>query len=177
MRIRTDLGQRVELVSMDPSCHDISVGLYRKETEDGPVAVVHSYSTKPGAAERVAFIGAALIALGGLELVDGDGDRALRVPCRHWHNAALKRLFLDCFRVDPATQLEPKPLAAPDTRSEQMITLVPLGNGVYRVDSEARPKPSRRARRRSRERSSGLPSSRRSTRRRLRSTAGTTTTS
>jgi hypothetical protein len=39
MRIRTDLGQRVELVSMDPNCHDISVGLYRKETL-GPVSSV-----------------------------------------------------------------------------------------------------------------------------------------
>jgi hypothetical protein len=136
MGIRTDLGQRVELVSMDPSFHDISIGLYRKETDDGPVAVVHSYSTKPGTAERVAFIGDALMTLGGLDAVDGDSDGALRVPCRHWHNAALKRLFLDCFRVDPATELEPKPLAAPDTRSEQRITLVPLGNGVYRVDSE-----------------------------------------
>jgi hypothetical protein len=136
MQIRTDLGQRVELVSMDPTFHDISVGLYRKETEDGPVAVVHSYSSKPGTDGRVAFIRNALLTLGGLAPVDGDSDGALRVPCRRWHNAALKRLFLDCFRVDPAAELEPKSLSAPDTRSEQTITLVPLGNGVYRVDSE-----------------------------------------
>jgi hypothetical protein len=47
----------------------------------------------------------------------------------------MKRLFLDCFRVDAASQLSPRPLAAPDTRSEQTITLVPAGNGVYGVDS------------------------------------------
>lgn len=135
MAVRTDLGQRVELVSMDPRFHDISVGLYRKETADGPVAVVHSYSAKPGTDQRVAFIAGALIVLGGLETVDSDADQAVRLPCRDWHNAALKRLFLECFRVDPSSELEPRPLGAPDTRSEQTITLVPLGDGAYRVDS------------------------------------------
>jgi hypothetical protein len=135
MGVRTDLGQRVELVSMDPRFHDVSVGLYRKQTADGPVAVVHSYSTKPGTPDRVAFVTEALVVVGGLERVGGDDDFAVRLSCRDWHNAALKRLFLDCFRLDPALPLEPKPLAAPDTRSEQTITLVPLGEGVYRVDS------------------------------------------
>jgi hypothetical protein len=135
MTVRTDLGYRVELVSMDPSFHDISVGLYRKETVDGPVAVVHSYSTRPGTEFRVAFIVDALVALGGLERLDRDADRAIRLPCRGWHNAALKRLFLDCFRVDSSAQLEAKPLQAPDTRSEQTITVAPFGSGVYRVNS------------------------------------------
>jgi hypothetical protein len=96
---------------------------------------VHSYSGKPGTAERVAFIALALAMLGGLEPVPGDADGAVRLSCGDWHNAALKRLFLDCFRVDPADGLEPKPLQAPDTRSEQTITLVPLGGGAYRVDA------------------------------------------
>jgi hypothetical protein len=135
MPVRTDLGQRAELVSMDPRFHDISVGLYRKETDAGPVAVVHSYSTKAGTRERIAFIVHALAVLGGLELVEGDPDGAVRLPCGDWHNAALKRLFLDCFRVDPSAALTPKPLEAPDTRSEQTIALVPVRNGVYRVDA------------------------------------------
>jgi hypothetical protein len=120
---------------MDPHFHDVSVGLYRKETDDGPVAVVHSYSSKPGTKERVALIVEALRVLGGLEAVVGDPDRALRLPCRQWHNAALKRLFLDCFRLDLPSELAPRPLAAPDTRSAQTITLVPVGGGAYRVDS------------------------------------------
>jgi len=135
MPVRTDLGQRVELVSMDPRCHDVSFGLYRKETPEGPVAVVYSYSTKAGTDERVAFITAALAALGGLELVVAGGDQAVRLPCRDWHNAAMKRLFLDCFRVEPTGDLSPRPLQAPDTRSEQTITLAPLGDGAYRVES------------------------------------------
>ena len=135
MAVRTDLGQRVELVSMDPLFHDVSIGLYRKETDDGPVAVVHSYSTRAGTDARLAFIADALVALGGLERVDGDPDGGLRLPCRDWHNEAMKRLFLDCFRVDPSVELAPKPLEGPDTRSEQTIALVPLGDGVYRVEA------------------------------------------
>lgn len=137
MPVRTDLGQRVELVSMDPRFHDVSFGLYRKETPEGPVAVVHSYSARPGIDERVAFITAALASLGGLEPASAGDDQAVRLSCRDWHNAALKRLFLDCFRIDPDDELTPRPLQAPDTRSEQMITLVPLGDGVYRVESSA----------------------------------------
>src|SRR5262245_20957031 len=135
MPVRTDLGERVELVSTDPRFHAISGGLYRKETSDGPVGVVHSYSTRPGTDRRIAFIVDALAALGGLSVADVGGDRAVRLPCGDWHNAALKRLFLDCFRVEPSGPLEPKPLQGPDTRSEQTIALVPRGSGVYHVES------------------------------------------
>jgi hypothetical protein len=139
MRVRTDLGRRSELVSIDPSFHDVSIGLYRKETDDGPVAVVHSYSSKKGIGGRIAFITDALATLGGLEHVESGGDAAVRTPCRSWHNAALRRLFLDCFRVDPALPLVPKPLVAPDTRSEQLIRVEPLGAGRYRVEAEEVP--------------------------------------
>ena len=33
---------RVELVSMDGQCADISIALYRHETETGPVGIVHT---------------------------------------------------------------------------------------------------------------------------------------
>src|SRR5581483_3697622 len=120
MPVRSDLGTRVELVSMDPACGGASVGLYRRETADGPIAVVHSYSSRPDIGERLVFVARAMAILGGLEPVEG-ADAAVRLPCREWHNAALKRLFLDCFRVDPSTLPEPRPLEAPDTRSEQLI--------------------------------------------------------
>jgi hypothetical protein len=131
-----DLGVRVELVSMDPHFHDVSVGLYRRETGQGPVGLVHSYSSKPGIEERLAAVATAMVVLGGLE---PRGAATVQLPCRDWHNAALKRLFLDCFRVDPAAEPEPKPLAAPDTRSDQFIRVEPLGDGRYRVDAERVP--------------------------------------
>jgi hypothetical protein len=132
VQIRTDLGTRVELVSMDPHCHDATIGLYRRETADGPVGIVHSYSSVAGIAKRLGFLAEAMCVLGGLERVEGD-DATVRLPCRTWHNAALKRLFLDCFRVDPSTAPEVKPLEAPDTRSEQLIRVEPVGGGRYRV--------------------------------------------
>jgi hypothetical protein len=136
MPVRTDLGRRVELVSADPAFHDVSVGLYRKDTDRGPIALVHSYSGKPGVEARVEAIRNAMGVLGGLEPATVGEDRGLRLPCGDWHEGAMRRLFLDCFRVDLSGELEPKPLAAPDTRSDQHVTVVPLGGGVYRVESE-----------------------------------------
>lgn len=127
---------RAELVSMDPHCHDVSIGLYRRDDAAGAVGVVHSYSSKAGVEERLVFIAHALTVLGGLERVD---ETAVRLPCGDWHNAALKRLFLDCFRIDPDAEPEARPLEAPDTRSEQFIRLEPLASGTYRVHAERIP--------------------------------------
>src|SRR5262245_39151195 len=134
MGIRTDIGRRVELVSMDPRADEISIGLYRKESADGPVAVVHSYSGRAGAGERLAFVARAMVGLGGLEAA-GD-ETTLRFPCRTWHQAAVKRLFLEACKHDPDTALGPRPLDTKDTRSEQAIRVESLGGGEYRVHAD-----------------------------------------
>jgi hypothetical protein len=133
MGIRSDIGQRVELVSMDPRFEEISIGLYRSETDEGPLAVVHSYSGRPGVDGRLAFVARAMATLGGLEPA---GDRSLRFSCRDWHQAAVKRLFLEACKHDPDVPLEPRPLATKDTRSEQAISVESLGGGRYRVDAD-----------------------------------------
>ena len=52
-----DLGERVELVSMDPHFHDISISLYREIGDGGASGyLAHSYSGKEGTAERLAFV-------------------------------------------------------------------------------------------------------------------------
>src|SRR6476660_5817130 len=56
---------RVELVSMDGQCADISIALYRQETETGPVGIVHTYSRAAGAEERVVFVASAMRTLVG----------------------------------------------------------------------------------------------------------------
>ena len=132
--VRTDLGRRTELVSMDSHHHDISVGLYVRETAAGPVGAVHSYSGRPGTAERLAQIAGAMRALGGLD-EGGDGVE-VRFPCQTWHHAAAKRLFLEACKHDPSTPLTASPLAVPDTRSDQRITVIASGEGVYDVLAE-----------------------------------------
>jgi hypothetical protein len=133
-RTRTDLGRRVELVSMDRHHDDISVGLYVRDGERGPVATVHSYSTRPGVQERLEFIAGALAELGGLERL-GD-PLELRFACGSWHETAAKRLFLEACKQDPAKPLERRPLEAPDSRTEQTIVVEPLGDGAYEVHAQ-----------------------------------------
>jgi hypothetical protein len=128
------LGRRVELVSMDRHHHDISIGLYVRETADGPVATVHSFSSAPGVPERLAFIAESLRVLGGLERLED--PLSVRFPCRRWHATAAKRLFLEACKHDPATPLEARPLEAPDSRTDQRITVEPLGDGAYAVHAE-----------------------------------------
>ena len=120
---------------MDPICSDISIGLYRADAADGPVGLVHTYSTLPGAAERVAWLTHAMEVLGGLE-PSGEEPAGLRFACRTWHPLAARRLFLEAAKQDPAKELVPRPLAVPDTRSEQMIRIEPLGAGRYGVRAD-----------------------------------------
>src|SRR5713101_4640645 len=122
MRVLTDIGRRVELVPMDPHLSDISIGLYCKETTDGPLGIVHSYSGERGVDERIAFVAKAMTVLGGMERVDDSGCK-VRFPCRTWHAAAAKRLFLEACKHNPSVALAPRPLEVPDTRSEQVIQI------------------------------------------------------
>jgi hypothetical protein len=119
---------------MDRHYEDISVGLYVRDTEEGPVATVHSYSNKDGVPERMASIAAAVSVLGGLEVLP-DGV-SLRFPCSTWHATAARRLFLEACKHDPSEPLEAKALEAPDSRTEQTIVIEPLGEGAYEVHAQ-----------------------------------------
>jgi hypothetical protein len=135
MRVLTDIGHRVELVPMDPHLSDISIGLYCKETTDGPLGIVHSYSGIGGVDERIGFVAKAMTVLGGMERI-ADGDGTVRFPCRTWHGAAAKRLFLEACKHNPTAPLAPRPLEVPDTRSEQVIQIESLGDGAYMVHAK-----------------------------------------
>ena len=115
---------------MDPFHEQISIGLYVRESDRGPVGAVHSYSNRPGTGARLAAIARTMRALGGLE---ADDEVEVRFPCHTWHGAAAKRLFLEACKHDPSTPLEMSPLEVPDTRSEQRISVVAHDGGVYEV--------------------------------------------
>jgi hypothetical protein len=116
---------------MDRHFNDISVGLYLRDMDGEPVGIVHSFSGRDGVRERLQGIAATVATLGGLEVLD-DGV-SIRFPCSTWHSTAAKRLFLEACKHDPAEPLEPKPLEAPDSRTEQTIRIEPLGDGAYQV--------------------------------------------
>lgn len=154
-----DLGERVELVSMDPHFDDISIALYAPEGPGQPCYQVHTYSRRPGAAERVAGVARAMQVLGGMEPTTADPlgfsspcceitsrvARAMQVlegvepatadplgfSCGHAHRLAVKRLFLEACKLPPAQPLQPRPLHIFDKKANATIAVASLGQGLY----------------------------------------------
>ena len=136
MRSVVDIGRRIELVPMDPHFNDISIGLYRQNTNHGnnaPVFLVHTYSHISGAAERIEAVAAAMQVLGGM-LKNADG--LLHFPCNSAHEAACRRVFLEACKLALGEPAEPRPLNILDKKSQLMITVDSTGKGVYRVTAE-----------------------------------------
>jgi len=127
-----DLGRRVELVSMDPQFHNISIALYRQDTGGSPTFGVHSYSGREGSQQRLDFVVRAMTLLGGLEVVPNETHK-LRFPCRAEHLLACRRVFLEVCKLDPALPIEKRPLTILDKKSNRTITATSLGSGVYHL--------------------------------------------
>jgi hypothetical protein len=124
------IGRRIELISMDPHFHEISIGLYRQEGE--PVGfLVHSYSTKPGVEDRLAFVRQAMCALGGMSNDDG----TLAFPCGSEHQAAVRRVFLEAGKL-ASGDIAPKDLQTLDKKSGLTIQVSSLGDGLYEVGAD-----------------------------------------
>jgi hypothetical protein len=127
----TPIGRRVELVSMDPHFHDISIALYRQDADDGAVGyLVHTYSGREGAAGRIAQVVAAMRAMGGMEPVPGNAQ-LLRFPCGEAHQFACRRLFLEACKLAPDAASAAKPLEVFDKKAEQTILARSSGGGAY----------------------------------------------
>jgi hypothetical protein len=127
-----DLGRRIELVPMDPHCHDITLALY--ETGGAaPAFRVHSYSMRSGAAERVAFITEAMRVLGDMESVPGAAT-LVRFRCGARHRLACRRLFLEACKLDSDAALAPRPPSVVDKKTGRTIRAIGLGDGGYRVE-------------------------------------------
>ena len=132
-----ELGLRVELVSMDPHFHDISIGLYKRPSaEGGPEFLVHTYAGRDGIADRIGFVAQAMRTLGGMETAAG--PHAVRFPCGAEHGRACKRVFLEACKIAPGTAPEPRPLAIHDKKCGNTISVASGGDGEYRVGAEAR---------------------------------------
>ena len=125
-------GRCLELVTMDPNFHEITVGLYVK----GEVATVWTFSRKPGIEERVEQICSQLVRLGGMEPVAGTHNQ-VRLPCGQIHEQPLR--FLIRQAVEKPPDQAPPEGRVKDLRSGLMLGFEVAetdGCWVYRITAE-----------------------------------------
>ena len=128
-----ELGERLELVSMDPHFHDISISLYRSSGEGGASGfLAHSYSTREGAAERLGFVMRAMAVMGGMGPAPGQSDR-LAFACGAAHKAAVKRLFLEACKRATGAEVAAQPMRVYDKKNDLTIDATAVGDGRYRI--------------------------------------------
>ena len=130
------IGKRIELVSMDPHFHDISIGLYEQQQQGKPAYLVHTYSHKGGADKRIDSVVETMKAFGGLE---SGADGLLRFPCGEQHALAIKRVFLDACKAAPQSDVTAHPMRIHDKKSGCDVTVDSLGRGDYRLKIEGNP--------------------------------------
>ena len=136
MGLTRDLGRRIELKSMDPHCHDISLGLYRQQTVEGSSYLVHTYSAHEDAPSRVSEIVRGLVEVAGMvSLAEQPGLVAF--PCGGRHEKALRRSFLEVCKFPGSEIGGVQPLVRPDKKAECELTIESLGAGSYRVTAPA----------------------------------------
>ena len=135
MGVTTDIGERIELLPMDPHFHDISIAFYRQESDAGIELTVHTYSRKEGAQERIAFVAQAMAVLGGMDLV-GDSSTTVRFPCGAPHHLASKRVFLEACKLPTGSELTARPLSIRDKKADANMIATNLGNGSYEMSSD-----------------------------------------
>ena len=130
------LGTRMELVSLDPHFHDISIALYRSTGEGGASRfLVHSYSRREGVAERLGFVMQAMAIMGGMRPPPGQTEY-LAFACGAEHGAAVKRLFLEACKRAPGSEIAALPLDIYDKKNDLTISAAGLGGGRYRLAAD-----------------------------------------
>jgi len=127
-----ELGGRIELVSMDPHCSNITIGLYEQSANGTLGYLVHSYSSLPAARARLNAVSQAMQVLGGLVLREG----LLGFPCGAKHQLAMRRTFLEACKLAPETAVEVRPLSVLDKKLNATVTVKGLGDGLYALAAE-----------------------------------------
>lgn len=107
----------MELISVDPHCFDISIGLYEKEG----VLTVWSFSQRPETYARIIEIRNQLVTLGDLVPVPRVNNKA-NFACGYIHRRPLKFLMMQAVEK-PADYEIPK-RAIQDLRSDLMLSVV-----------------------------------------------------
>ena len=129
-----ELGNCIELVSIDPHFHNISVGLFIKKG----VLTVYTFSTVDGVDARIEKIRDRCVLLGDVEAVEGTTNQ-LRLPSDLQLDRALRFMFIAAVEKDPNVELPAGRITAPDTKTK--LTFVVKGaehddQYVYTVSAE-----------------------------------------
>ena len=132
-----DIGQRIELVPMDGHFEDITIGLYQQDVDTGVGFLVHTYSSRDGAQDRIAFIKQAMQILGGM--VENENG-LLQFLCGHTHLMAVKRVFLEACKLGSDVSVTAKPLYVLDRKSGLTMVASPLGDGKYHISAKGEDK-------------------------------------
>ena len=127
-----ELGRRVELVSMDTHCHDISLGLYRQEVGAKLVYLVHTYHIHADAKIRVEMIQNGLVNRAGM-LLTGEREHLVAFPCGHGHEKAVRRTFLEVCKSPNSEIVESLPLVRWDKKADCELTIRLEAAGTYRI--------------------------------------------
>ncbi|KAA1294293.1 MAG: hypothetical protein EGP09_00925 [SAR202 cluster bacterium] len=121
-QVRKEFGKCLELVSMDPNFHEISVGLFVKKN----ILTVWSYSKKEGIEDRLNQIRDKMVDFGALER--SDSDFKLVIPEGALIERPLKFLFVKSVEMKPDSKPETGVIQAKDNKSK--LTFIIEGSNV-----------------------------------------------
>ncbi len=118
-------GQCLELVPLDRRFHDISVGLYVKDS----ICTIWTFSRRTGVEDRIREIRDQMIALGGMEAVAG-ADNQVRFPCGELHQRTLRFIMSQAVGKAPDYAPPQGDLTIQDSKSALTIRVEPqTGSG------------------------------------------------
>ena len=115
--VKIKFGKCLELVSMDPNFHNISVGLFIKKD----ILTVWSYSKKEGVESRLNQIRDKMVEFGGLNHLDEDFK--MTVPKGALIERPLKFLFSQCVEMSPDKKSDKGIITAKDNKTKLTFTV------------------------------------------------------
>jgi len=131
-----ELGHCIELVSIDPHFHDVTIGLFIK---DG-LMTIWSFSNREGIAGRIEEIRDRCTRLGDVIAVEGTTDQ-LKLTSDLYLDRALRFMFTFAVEKDPARELPTGRITAPDTKTKLVFVINGAeenGKYVYTISAEGR---------------------------------------
>ena len=131
-----ELGHCIELVSIDPHFHDVTIGLFIK---DG-LMTIWSFSNREGIAGRIEEVTDSSTRLGDVIAVEGTTDQ-LKLTSDLYLDRALRFMFTFAVEKDPARELPTGRITAPDTKTKLVFVINGAeenGKYVYTISAEGR---------------------------------------